>query len=101
MDADLVSAFVLLDLNSVFDTVDHEMLIDVLKNTFSIEQHELEWFCSYHTRCSQTFNMPDNSSGPVSRMCSLLQGSRIGPQKFTVYRQKTATLVDLTVFLLL
>ena len=39
-DAGLVSALVLLDFRSAFDTVDHEMLIDVLRDRFAVEKHE-------------------------------------------------------------
>ena len=70
-DAGLVSALVLLNLSSAFDTVDHEILIDVLRDRFGIEQHGLECFRSNHTRRSQTFKTPDNSSGPVGLMCKL------------------------------
>ena len=42
------AGLVLLDLSSAFDTVDHEILIDVLRDRFGIEQHEQEWFRSYH-----------------------------------------------------
>ena len=61
-----MSALVLLDLSSAFDAVDHEILIDVLRDRFGIEQHELEWFRSYHTGRSQTFKTANNRSGPVS-----------------------------------
>ena len=73
MDAKIVSALVLLDLSSAFDTVDHEILIDVLRDGISIEQHELEWFRSYHTGRSQIFKTPDNSSAPASLTCSASQ----------------------------
>ena len=43
-----MSALVLLDLSYAFDTVDHEILIDVLRDRFGIEQHEEEWFRSNH-----------------------------------------------------
>ena len=94
MDAGLVSALVLLDFSSAFDTVDHKILIDVLRDWFGIEQRKLEWFCSYHTGRSQTFEMPDNSSGPVSLACSVSQGSRIHPQKFAVYTEDMAHTID-------
>ena len=93
-DEGLASALVLLDLGSAFDTVDHELLIDVLRDRFGIEQHELEWFRSYHTGRSPTFKAPNNSSGPVSLTCGVSQGSRIGTQEFTVYTEDMADTID-------
>ena len=86
-DEGLVSALVLLDLGSAFDTVDHEILIDILRDRFGVEQHELEWFRSYHTVRSPTFKTPNNSSGPVSLTCGVPQESWIGTQEFTVYTE--------------
>ena len=39
-----VSISVLLDLSAAFDTVDHGILMNVLRERFGIEHHELEWF---------------------------------------------------------
>ena len=49
-DAGFVSALVLLDLSAVFDTVDHAILLEVLTERFGVENRELDWFRSYHTR---------------------------------------------------
>ena len=43
-----MSTLLLLDLSSAFDTVDHGILIIVIRDRFGIEQHELDWFRSYH-----------------------------------------------------
>ena len=49
IDHGFVSALVLLDLSAAFDTVNHEVLMYILKDRFSIEHHELDWFRSYHS----------------------------------------------------
>ena len=67
---------------------------DVLRDRFGIEQHELEWFRSYHTERSQTFKTPDNSSGLVSLMRSVPQGSRISPLEFVVNREDMADKIN-------
>ena len=73
-DADFVSALVLLDLSAAFDTVDHNILIDVLWKRFGVQQHELNWFQSYHSRRLQTFVVSDDKFVPVALTCSVPQG---------------------------
>ena len=87
-DAGLVSALVLLDLSS--DTVDHEIVIDVLGFRFDVEQEELEYFRSYHTGRYQRFKTPDSRSGPVSLTCTVPQGFRISPYESAVYTEDVA-----------
>ena len=47
VDDGRVSALVLLDLSSVFDTVDHDCLLTVLHNRFAVTGPALNWFRSY------------------------------------------------------
>jgi len=42
-----VTALVLLDLSSTFDTVDHSTLLTVLHRRFSVEESAMDWFTSY------------------------------------------------------
>jgi len=47
VDSGKVCAFVLLDLSAAFDTVDHSILLTVLKDRYGVEGSVFDWFRSY------------------------------------------------------
>ena len=83
-----MSALVLLDLRAAFDTVDHNILIDVLWKRFGVQQHERNLFQSYHSGRSQTFIVSDDKFGPVALTCSVPQWSVIDPNEFVAYTEE-------------
>ena len=42
-----ITILVIMDLSAAFDTVDHNVLLEVLHKCFGIEGMALEWFCNY------------------------------------------------------
>ena len=54
VDDGRVSALVLLDLSSAFDTVDHDCLLTVLHDRFAVTGPALDWFRSYLSERTQT-----------------------------------------------
>ena len=47
MEHQRVSALVAIDLSAAFDTVDHDILLNVLENRFGVSDKALEWFNTY------------------------------------------------------
>ena len=55
VDSGQLVPLVLLDLSSAFDTVDHDCLLTILRNRFTVEGRAMDWFQSYLTERTQTF----------------------------------------------
>jgi len=80
-----VTALVLLDLSSAFDTVDHSTLLTVLHRRFGVEESAMDWFTSYLSDRTQTFRLNDEMSSSIPLTCSVPQGSVLGPIVFISY----------------
>jgi hypothetical protein len=87
IDKGHVTALVLLDLSAAFDTVDHKLLIEVLKNRFSFDGIALDWFQSYLDNRSQTFMFGNVESMTYAVNSSVPQGSVLGPLEFVAYTE--------------
>ena len=85
VDRDNCSALVLLDLSAVFDTVDHQMLLDRLFNQFGVSDGALDWFKSHLSDRSQSVFVNGVSSRSASVKTGVPQGSVLGPLLFTSY----------------
>ena len=94
IDSGKVSALVLLDLSLAFDTVDHDIMLQVMKNRFNVEGKALDWYRSYLTDRTQTFQVGSTQSGPHIIDCSVPQGSVLGPQEFIAYVEDLSQLID-------
>ena len=80
-----VSALVLLDLSSAFDTVDHDILLHRLSLNFGITGSALSLLSSYLTHRTQSVKIDSHISPPSSLTCGVPQGSVLGPLLFTLY----------------
>ena len=89
-----VSALVLLDLSAAFDTVDHDILLNVIETRFGVGGDALKWFQSYLSGRSQTFQVGVEQSGPYTVTCSVPQGSVLGPQEFIAYTEDLSWCID-------
>ena len=87
VDRGEVTALVLLDLSAAFDTVDHQTLINVLRERFAIDGVALSWFESYLANRSQSFSVDGILSAQTTVDCSVPQGSVLGPLEFISYTE--------------
>ena len=81
------------DLSTAFDTVDHSILIAVLRTRFGITDTALSWFESYlHPRYCKV-NVGTNYPKDRELVCCVPQGSCAGPILFTVYASPIESVV--------
>ena len=76
---------VLLDLSAASDTIDHQKLLNLLKQSFGIRGVALKWFESYLKDRTQTVQIGSCTSTPVTLKYGVPQGSVLGPILFTMY----------------
>ena len=76
---------VLLDLSAAFDTIDHDILLDILSTSFGVRGDVLQWFSSYLKDRSQTVQIGSSFSEEHKLSYGVPQGSVLGPILFTIY----------------
>ncbi len=81
----LYSLLVLLDLSAVFDTIDHNILLNRLENFVSISGSALAWFKSYLSNHHQFVAVNEEVSYRSQVQYEVPQGSVLGPLLFTLY----------------
>ena len=87
IDRGQVSLLVLLDLSAAFDTVDHAILLSVLSNRFSVVDTAFSWFQSYLSDRTQSFVYAGQQTLQFPVLCSVPQGSVLGPVEFIAYTE--------------
>ena len=84
-----VSVLCLLDLTAAFNTVNHDLLMSRLERQFGLCDVILQWFSSYLS--DRTFQVvyAGGTSSVVSIVCSVPQGSVLGPFVCLFYTRRT------------
>ena len=89
IDQKKVVCLVLLDLSAVFNTVNHDYLLNHLKYRFGVEGTVLTWFTDYLTEQTQGVVLDgiqgQVQSDSVTLKCGVPQGSVLGPILSTLY----------------
>ena len=76
---------VLLDLSTVYDTVNHKLLLSRLEDRVELNGQVWDWATSYMTGRQQYVFLSGSSSEPRPLICGVPQGSVLGPIFFTIY----------------
>lgn len=84
MDKGLINGILFLDLEKVFDTVDHKILVSKLQ-TYGIQGSALQWFQSYLDNRRQICNINHQVSNVRKIYCGVPQGSNLGLLLFLLY----------------
>ena len=92
-DEGKVSVLALLDLSSAFDTIDHEVLLKRLHDTYGIEGTVLNWFHSYLSERTKSVSFCGCASRAHQLLYGVPQGSVLGPVLFTLYTQPLASVI--------
>src|SRR5664279_4437542 len=79
-----VGGLVLLDMSSAFDTVDHQVMLDVLHRRFDVRDAALDWFRSYFSDRTQVVPIGSSVSRERSLITGVPQGSAFGPRAYAV-----------------
>jgi len=89
-----VAALVLLDLSAVFDTVDHEVLLQRLSETFGVTDVAHMWFRSYLSGRTQNVRCGSSRSSITYLVCGVPQGSVLRPVLFVLHTADFVSLIE-------
>ena len=94
MERQDITALIVIDLSIAFNTVDHNILIEVLHRRFGVTETALEWFASYLRPQFCRVNVNNFYSFNKQLECSVPQGSVAGPMLYTVYASMIESVLE-------
>ena len=88
-----LSVVVGLDLSAAFDTVQHDVLLNRLRNEFGVDDKVLSWFQTYLEDRTQFVKVGKYSSSVVKMASGVPQGSVLGPILFAAYTSPVGDII--------
>ena len=79
MDSGKAVALTLLDLSAAFNTIDHDILFNSLRDWFGVDGTVLRWIKSYLSNRKQKVKLGNSFSDAFSLPYGVPQGSVLGP----------------------
>ena len=80
-----VSLLCMIDLSAAFDTVDHDILVERLQQSFEVQGLALSWIESFLRCRSQAVSLVGELASRSLLSCGVPQGSVLEPVLFLVY----------------
>ena len=92
LDSGREAYLVLLDLSAAFDTVDHDLLLNILNKSYNVNGTALQWFSSYLKGRSFKVRMGTEYSTSKPLPMGVPQGSVLGPILFNMFSSGLRTI---------
>ena len=94
MERQDITALIAIDLSVVFDSVDHNILIEVVHRKFGVTETSWEWFASYLRQQFCRVNVNNFHSIDKQLECNVPQGSVAGPMLYMVYASMIESVLE-------
>ena len=89
-----ISVLALHDYSSVFDTIDHPILVHRVHTDFGFTDAVLQWFSSYLTDRTHYVSLSNHCSAFTHVHSGVPQGLVLGPILFTMYIKPLSAIID-------